>query len=174
MDILSKFRIVQDFKPGVNFYDVSTLLLDPAAMREVIGQFHSRLEGYEPDLIVGIDARGFLFGTQLAQDLGVAYAMARKAGKLPGKTVSQEFYKEYDQDKGPDVLAIQPDLVSQFKRVVIVDDLLATGGTMAAVEQLVKGVGAEVVAMACVIELEGLNGRDKLEGPLEALVRAPA
>lgn len=174
MDILSKFRIVQDFKQGVNFYDVSTLLLDPAAMREVIGQLHARLESYEPDLILGIDARGFLFGTQLAQDLGVAYAMARKSGKLPGKTIREEFYKEYDQDQGPDTLEIQPDLVGQFNRVVIIDDLLATGGTMAAAEKLVEQVGAQVVATACVIELDGLGGRDKLTAPFEALVMAPA
>ncbi|MEM7679935.1 MAG: adenine phosphoribosyltransferase [Pseudomonadota bacterium] len=169
MDILSYFRVVTDFKPGVNFYDISTLMLDPAAMREVIAQLHERIEPYEPDLIMGIESRGFLLGTQLAQDLGVAYAMVRKGGKLPGETISEE----YDLEYGSDTMEIQPDLVGQFSRVVIVDDLLATGGTMAAAEKLVAKAGADVVATACIIELDGLNGRDKLEAPFEALIKAP-
>lgn len=169
MSILDHFRIVKDFKPGVNFYDISTLLLNPKAFNEVIEGLAERLKSYEPDLVMGIEARGFLLAPGIAQTLGVPTAMVRKEGKLPGQAIS----KRYDLEYGSDTMQIQPDLVGQFKRVVIVDDLMATGGTMAAAEALVQNCGAFVVATACIIELDGLNGREKIEAPFEALVKAP-
>lgn len=171
MNIQDHIRIVPNFpKDGINFYDIATLLNHPAAWRETIARLHSLAEDYQPDLIMGIESRGFLVAAPLAMEMGCSFGMVRKKGKLPGQTLGLK----YDLEYGHDEIEIQPDLVPAGARVLIVDDLLATGGTMHAAEQLIQKAGAKVVANLCVIELEGLNGAAKLSSPFTALVRCPA
>ena len=171
MNIADYIRVVPDFpKEGINFYDISTLLGHPGAWREAVAQMRARIESYQPDMILGIESRGFLAAGPLAMALGCGFGMIRKAGKLPGETVSYEYELEY----GTDVIEFQPDLIAQGTKVVLVDDLLATGGTMAAAENLMAQSQIIVVANAVLIELEGLGGRDKLHAPLEALLELPA
>lgn len=171
MNIEDHIRIVPGFpKPGINFYDISTLLAHPAAWRETIRQLKAKVEIYRPDMLMGIEARGFLFAAPLAHEIGCGFGMVRKKGKLPGKTLSYAYKLEY----GEDVIEIQPDLVKPGSRIVLIDDLLATGGTMQAAEQLITKAGSKVVAAVCVVELEGLQGRAKLSCPFEALLNCPA
>ena len=171
MNIQDHIRIVPDFpKDGINFYDIATLLAHPEAWRATIAQLKERVSAYEPDMLMGIESRGFLVAAPLAHEIGCGFGMVRKKGKLPGETLSYE----YDLEYGSDVIEIQPDLVKPGSRIVLVDDLLATGGTMSAAETLIKQSGAEVVASFCIIELDGLNGRDKLQAPFEALLSCPA
>ncbi len=171
INIEDHIRVVPDFpKAGINFYDIATLLAHPAAWRETIGQLYEMVGAYEPDMLMGIDARGFLVAAPLALELGCGFGMIRKKGKLPGETLSFS----YDLEYGSDEIEIQPDLIAPGAKIVIVDDLLATGGTMHAAEQLVEKAGAEVLAGICVVELEGLGGRDKLSAPFESLLCCPA
>ena len=171
MNLEDYIRIVPDFpKKGVNFYDIATLLGHPAAWREAIAQMHDRVESYQPDMVMGIESRGFLIAGPLAMALGCGFGMVRKAGKLPGEVLSYE----YDLEYGSDVIEIQPDLVAAGTKVLLVDDLLATGGTMAAAESLLAEAQVIVVANAVLVELEGLGGRDKLTAPFEALLELPA
>ncbi len=171
MNIQEHIRIVPDFpKPGINFYDIATLLAHPAAWREAIAQLKDKIESYQPDMLMGIESRGFLVAAPLAMELGCGFGMVRKAGKLPGKTLSYS----YDLEYGSDTIEIQPDLIEKDANIVLVDDLLATGGTMAAAEALLTQAGANVIANIAIIELEGLGGRDKLTAPFEALLTCPA
>lgn len=171
MNILNAIRIVPDFpKPGINFYDIATLLANPAAWRETIGLMREKIESYRPDMLMGIESRGFLVAAPLAMEMGVGFGMIRKKGKLPGKTISYE----YDLEYGSDVIELQPDLIPQGSNIVLVDDLLATGGTMAAATKLIEQAGSKVSAGACIIELDGLGGRNKLSCPFEALFSCPA
>ncbi|MEZ5814691.1 MAG: adenine phosphoribosyltransferase [Alphaproteobacteria bacterium] len=171
MNIQEHIRIVPDFpKAGINFYDIATLLAEPAAWREAIGKMRRLAESYRPDMLMGIESRGFLMAAPLAYEMGCGFGMVRKAGKLPGRVLSHEYTLEY----GNDVIEIQPDLVHAGARVVLVDDLLATGGTMAAAEELIHKTGAHVVANICLIELDGLEGRGKLGAPFEAVLKCPA
>lgn len=171
MNILDHIRIVPDFpKAGINFYDVATLLAHPAAWRETIGQLHEIVEAYQPDMLMGIESRGFLVAAPLALELGCGFGMVRKKGKLPGQTLGFS----YDLEYGSDEIEVQPDLIPDGARIVIVDDLLATGGTMHAAEQLITQAGAQVQACVCIIELEGLGGRDKLSAPFETLLKCEA
>lgn len=171
MNIQEHIRIVPDFpKPGINFYDIATLLAHPAAWREAIAQLKDKIESYQPDMLMGIESRGFLVAAPLAMELGCGFGMVRKAGKLPGKTLSYS----YDLEYGSDTIEIQPDLIARGAKIVLVDDLLATGGTMAAAEALLTQAGASVIANIAVIELEGLGGRDRLSAPFEALLSCPA
>src|SRR5262245_4101765 len=171
MNIQDHIRIVPDFpKAGINFYDIATLLAHPQAWRETVRQLKERIAPYKPDMLMGIEARGFLVAAPLAHELGCGFGMVRKKGKLPGKTLSYSYTLEYGQD----VIEIQPDLVKPGSRIVLVDDLLATGGTFHAAEQLVTKAGSSVVAAACIVELDGLKGRSKLSCPLEALLKCPA
>lgn len=171
MNIRDHIRIVPNFpKDGINFYDIATLLNNPAAWRDAIAQLRYKIEPYNPDMLMGIESRGFLVGAALAMDMGISFGMVRKKGKLPGATLGHKYTLEYGEDE----IEIQPDLVPAGAKVVIVDDLLATGGTMGAAEDLILKAGAKVVANACLIELEGLDGRKKIKAPLEALVQAPA
>lgn len=171
MNIQEHIRIVPDFpKPGINFYDIATLLAHPAAWREAIAQLKDKIESYQPDMLMGIESRGFLVAAPLAMELGCGFGMVRKAGKLPGKTLSYS----YDLEYGSDTIEIQPDLIAKGAKIVLVDDLLATGGTMAAAEALLTQAGASVIANIAVIELEGLDGRNKLTAPFEALLSCPA
>ena len=171
MNILDHIRIVPDFpKPGINFYDIATLLAQPAAWRETIAQLAQRAESYEPDMILGIESRGFLVAAPLALELGIGFGMIRKKGKLPGETMEYS----YDLEYGSDVIELQPDLIPDGAKIVIIDDLLATGGTLQAAEHLVQKAGGKVEASMCIIELEGLGGAEKLSAPFEALLKCPA
>lgn len=171
MNIQDHIRIVPDFpKPGINFYDIATLLKNPQAWRETIARLERLTDQFKPDLLMGIEARGFLVASALAHEMNLGFGMIRKAGKLPGQTLSHSYSLEY----GEDTIEIQPDMVPAGARVVIVDDLLATGGTMHAAEVLVQKTGAHVVGHIAVIELDGLNGRDKLDAHFEALLKCPA
>ncbi|MEM7650531.1 MAG: adenine phosphoribosyltransferase [Pseudomonadota bacterium] len=171
MNIQDHIRVVPDFpKPGINFYDIATLLAHPSAWREAIAQMRDIAEDYQPDMLMGIESRGFLMAAPLALEMGCGFGMVRKAGKLPGEILSHKYSLEY----GEDVIEIQPDLIQEGTKVALVDDLLATGGTMQAAEALLTNAGAEIVVNLCLIELEGLGGRDKLKAPFEAVLRRPA
>jgi adenine phosphoribosyltransferase len=167
MNIKDHIRSIPDFpKPGVVFYDISTLLAHPAAWRETVERLAGHLRPLKPDLLAGIESRGFLVAAPLAFHLGCGFIMVRKAGKLPG-TVARH---AYDLEYGNDVIEIQADAVRPGQRVVVIDDLVATGGTTAATIDLVRRQGAEVVGAACIIELNFLKGRGKIDVPFTALV----
>ena len=167
MDIKDHIRGVPDFpKPGILFYDISTLLADPDAWQVTMGRLAKLVSRHAPDVLAGIESRGFLVAAPLALKLGLGFVMVRKKGRLPGTTVRHEYSLEY----GTDTIEIQSDAVKSGQRVVILDDLLATGGTLAAASQLFRKVGADVVGTACIIELTFLAGRSKLDVPFDALV----
>lgn len=167
MEIRDHIRTIDDFpKPGILFYDISTLLAHPQAWRHTVDLLAVATRQHQPDLLVGIESRGFLVAAPLALQLGCGFIMARKQGKLPGATISHTYELEY----GTDTIEIQADAVEAGSRVVIIDDLLATGGTTAATIALLRSVGADVRAAAFIIELIGLGGRDKLDVPLTVLV----
>ncbi|MBN8732656.1 MAG: adenine phosphoribosyltransferase [Acidobacteria bacterium] len=157
----SLIREVPDFpKPGINFYDITTLLKDASGLAATIGGLEKAARTAPVDLVLGIEARGFFFAPAVATALGVGFVPVRKPKKLPAKTVSQEYALEY----GTDTLEIHEDAIQPGQRVLIVDDVLATGGTAAAVAQLVEKLGGTVAGLAFVIELDFLNGRSKLNG----------
>ncbi len=163
MDIKDHIRTIPDFpKPGILFYDVSTLLAHADAWQVTTGRLARKISGHQPDILAGIESRGFLVAAPLALKLGLGFIMIRKKGKLPGKTVPHEYKLEY----GTDIVEIQEDAIEPGQRVVILDDLLATGGTLSASVQLLRNVGAEVVGGACIIELSFLKGPDKIHIPL--------
>ncbi len=167
MDLKEHIRGIPDFpKPGILFYDIATLLRHADAWQVAMGRMAKAVRAYQPDLLAGLESRGFLMAAPLALKLGCGFIMLRKRGKLPGATVRLEYALEY----GSDCIEIQADAVEQGQRVVIVDDLLATGGTMAAGIQLLRRVGAVVPAAAALIELTFLNGRSRLDVPFESLV----
>lgn len=167
MEIRDHIRTIEDFpKPGILFYDISTLLAHPQAWRHTVDLLAVAIRQHQPDLLVGIESRGFLVAAPLALQLGCGFIMARKQGKLPGPTISHTYELEY----GTDTIEIQEDAVAAGSRVIIIDDLLATGGTTAATIALLRSVGADVRAAAFIIELNGLGGRDKLDVPLTVLV----
>lgn len=168
IDLAALIRNVPDFpKPGIQFKDITTLLLKPAAFQEIVDGWKARYENQNLDAIVGVDARGFIFGGALAYAMGLPFVPVRKKGKLPAECVTEEFELEY----GTDTVEMHTDALTAGSRVVVVDDLLATGGTVAAVARLAQRVGAEVVEAAFVVELPLLKGRDKLSGiPVHSLV----
>ena len=169
--IQDHIRIVPDFpKPGINFYDIATLIAHPAAFQLAVQALKVKATALRPDKLMGVEARGFLFAAPLAAAMGCGLGMVRKKGKLPGETLSYSYALEY----GTDTVEVQPDLIAKGERILLIDDLLATGGTLAAAENLLNQAGAEVVGALCVIELEGLNGRVKLNCPFEALLQCPA
>jgi len=160
-DLKKAIREVPDFpKEGILFYDITTLLADPGAFRKVVDHLAERYKDKKPDRIVAIDARGFIFGGALAYVLGTGFTPVRKKGKLPGETVKASYELEY----GVDEVEMHRDQVCKGERVVVIDDLLATGGTAKAVADLVGQCGGEVIEYAFLIELDFLKGRDKLEG----------
>jgi adenine phosphoribosyltransferase len=168
MDLKAHIRQIPDFpKPGILFYDISTLLQAPAAWREAVDQLAARVAPFRPDRLVGIESRGFIVAAPLAVHLGIGFGMVRKRGKLPGSVVSHAYSLEY----GMDSIEISADLIESGSRVVVVDDLVATGGTAAATLELLRKIGAEPVAAVFLIELTGLNGRAKLDVPVEALLQ---
>src|SRR5690606_22700416 len=159
MDLKSYIRVVPDFpKEGVRFKDITTLLKDGAAYRAAINQMKKTVEHLDIDVIAGPEARGFVIGAPLAYSLGIGFVPIRKAGKLPGETVEANYDLEYGQDS----LAMHQDAIKPGQKVLLADDLLATGGTIATSVQLVEKLGAEVIGAAFLIELNYLNGREKL------------
>jgi adenine phosphoribosyltransferase len=157
----TKIRHVPDFpKAGILFYDITTLLQEPAGFRAAIDEVTRPFEGQGIELVVGIESRGFIFGAAVADRLGAGFVPVRKPGKLPSRTVRQSYALEY----GTDSLEMHDDAVRAAQRVLIVDDLLATGGTARATMDLVKKLGGHVHGLAFLIELVGLNGRQRLEG----------
>jgi adenine phosphoribosyltransferase len=167
MDLKNHIRGVPDFpKPGILFYDISTLLRDADAWQVTVGRLARVVSVHQPDLLAGVESRGFLIAAPLAVKLGVGFIMLRKRGKLPGATIGHDYALEY----GTDRIEIQADAVQPGQRVVVVDDLLATGGTMAAGIHLLRNVGAVVPAAAALIELTFLNGRSRLDVPFASLV----
>ncbi|MEP7362625.1 MAG: adenine phosphoribosyltransferase [Acidobacteriota bacterium] len=154
-------REVPDFpKPGINFYDITTLLKDGKGLSETIGGLVTAARTSPVDVVLGIEARGFFFAPAVAVALGVGFVPVRKPKKLPAQCVAEEYALEY----GTDTLEIHADAIEPGQRVLIVDDVLATGGTAAAVAKLVGRLGGTVAGLAFVIELDFLNGRSKLEG----------
>ena len=159
IDLRSFIRDVPDFpKPGVLFRDITPLLLDSQAYRYVIDEFSRRIGERQPDAIIGIESRGFLFGAPVAYNLGVPFVPVRKAGKLPSERMSVEFALEYGESQ----LDVHVDALARGQRVVVVDDLLATGGTASAAGKLVELLGATVQAFFFVVELSALGGRERL------------
>jgi len=167
MDLKQHIRSIPDFpKPGILFYDISTLLSHPHAWRATVERLAGALRPHEPDLLVGIESRGFLVAAPLAYQLGRGFAMVRKMGKLPGRTVRFT----YDLEYGTDTIEIQEDAITPGQRVVVLDDLVATGGTMQAAIDLVRQRGGDVVAAGCIIELNFLRGRDRIDVPFTSMV----
>ncbi|MBC7800619.1 MAG: adenine phosphoribosyltransferase [Gemmatimonadaceae bacterium] len=167
MDLKDHIRGVPDFpKPGILFYDISTLLRNPDAWQVAMGRLAGIVRAHQPTLLAGIDARGFLLAAPLATKLGCGFIMLRKRGKLPGPVIGIDYGLEY----GTDRIEVQADAVPPGARVVVVDDLLATGGTMTAGIALLRQVGAIVPAAVAMIELTFLGGRARLEVPFEALI----
>jgi adenine phosphoribosyltransferase len=157
----AKIRHIPDFpKPGILFYDITTLLNDAEGFRGTVGALASPYRLERVDQVVGIESRGFILGAAVANHLGVGFVPIRKPGKLPSKTYREEYALEY----GTDRLEIHEDAVSRGQRVLVVDDVLATGGTAKAASALVRRAGGELVGLAFLIELNFLKGRDKLTG----------
>ncbi len=168
MDLKDHIRSIPDFpKPGILFYDISTLLAHADAWQVALGRLAKMVGQYQPDILAGIESRGFLVAAPLASRLGLGFTMIRKKGKLPGDIIGHDYELEY----GTDTIEIQSDAIEKGQRVVILDDLLATGGTLAASIELINKVGGKVAGTACIIELTFLNGRDRLNDvPFNSLV----
>lgn len=167
MDLKQHIRQIPDFpKPGINFFDISTLIRHSVAWRTTIERMVALVAPWKPELLATIDSRGFLVAAPLAIPLNCGAVMIRKRGKLPGKVISMSYGLEY----GTDTIEMQADAVAHGQRVVIVDDLLATGGTIAAAAKLLREAGANVVGATCIIELSFLKARAKLDMPFAALV----
>ncbi len=161
MNLKSLIREVPDFpKPGISFKDITTLLKNGEALTYVIDQFAAHFKDAAPDLIVGAESRGFTIGAPLAYKLGKGFVLVRKPGKLPAAVERVS----YDLEYGQDALEIHKDAIKPGERVLIVDDLLATGGTISATAELVKRLGGKIVGFAFIIELTPLKGREKLAG----------
>ena len=160
-DLKGRIRNIPDFPiKGVIFRDISTLIRDPEAYRFTINHLYERYKERELDLLIGIESRGFIFGGALADRLGIGFIPARKPGKLPWDTIEES----YDLEYGKATLQIHSDAIKKGERVLILDDLLATGGTLAATAKLVEKLGGVIEEIAIIIELIFLNGRQKLPG----------
>lgn len=168
MDLKSLIRDIPDFpKPGILFRDITTLLNHAEGWRALVDQLTDRCRDYNPDYIIGIESRGFILGAPLAYQLGVGFIPVRKPGKLPAAVYSQEYELEYGRDR----IEMHQDAFPAGSKVLIVDDLIATGGTAAAAAQLVTQAQGDLVAYAFVVELLALNGRANLpEAPIVTLV----
>ncbi|KAK1436643.1 hypothetical protein QVD17_02425 [Tagetes erecta] len=166
--ISSSIRVIPDFpKPGIMFQDITTMLLDPVAFKDTIDLFVERYREKNISVVAGVEARGFIFGPPIALAIGAKFVPMRKPNKLPGAVISEEYSLEYGTDK----MEMHVGAVQTGERVLVVDDLIATGGTLVAAVKLLERVGADVVECACVIELSDLKGRDRLGGkPLFVLV----
>jgi len=170
MDNLRKLiREVPDFpKPGINFYDITTLLQDPEGLKNTIEALYGLIAGEKIDTVIGVESRGFIFAAPLAYHLNAGFVPVRKPKKLPAEKVSVS----YDLEYGQDTLEMHKDAVGEGHKVLIVDDLLATGGTAKAVVDLVESLGGEIVGLLFVVELDFLNGREKFNGyDVRSLIR---
>ena len=157
----AKIREIPDFpKPGILFYDITTLLKDAAAYKEAIGEMLDPYRGEQIDLVVGMESRGFIFSAPMAYELDAGLVPVRKLGKLPAETLSVEYALEY----GSNTLEIHRDTIQPGQRVLVVDDLLATGGTVHGTIELIERLKGEIVGLAFLVELDFLHGRDRLEG----------
>ena len=161
MDLKQHIRHVPDFpKPGILFYDITTLLKNAEGLKTTIDRLAAPYQGAKIDAVIGIESRGFILGSAVAERLGAGFIPVRKPGKLPAKAIKET----YDLEYGTDALEMHADAISKGERVLIVDDVLATGGTAAAAVQLVKKGGGELQGLAFLIELTGLQGKLKLPG----------
>ena len=160
-DLTAHIRDIPDFpKPGILFKDITPLLLDADALSEAVAQLAGWARPLDVDFVVAAEARGFILGAAIARDLGVGFVPARKPGKLPHETISAEYILEY----GVDALELHADALADGARVLLHDDLLATGGTARALAELIEGTGARIAGCAFLVELAFLRGRDRLEG----------
>lgn len=167
INLKDHIRSLPDFpKPGITFYDIGTLLAHGAAWRETVDRLTGIVAPLKPDVLIGIESRGFLVAAPLATALGIGFVMVRKKGKLPGQTISYQ----YDLEYGRDTIEIQEGVIEKGQRAIICDDLLATGGTAAAATALVRQVGAEVIHALFIVELAFLAGRKKLDVPVTSLI----
>jgi len=161
VDLKDFIRSIPGFpREGIVFRDITPLLADGAALKEASKLMADHFRDKSPELVVGAEARGFIFGTAVALELGIGFAPVRKPGKLPARTVEYSYELEY----GTDTLTMHWDAVKPGQKVLLVDDLLATGGTMEACAHMVEQLGGEIIGCAFVVELSALNGRDKLKG----------
>lgn len=161
MNLKETIRIIPDFpKPGIQFIDITTMLKDGKALGQAFDELAALVGHLEVDLLVGPEARGFLIGAPLAYKMGAGFVPVRKSGKLPGEVIEASYQLEY----GMDTLQIHKDAISPGTRVLVVDDLLATGGTVWSAAELVRSLGGEIVGFAFLVELTFLQGRDKLGG----------
>jgi len=159
MDLKNYFRIVPDFpKKGINFIDITTVLKDKVAFNEALNQLYSQISNLKVDKVVAIESRGFIFGSLLAQKLNAGFVPVRKPGKLPAEKISENYSLEY----GTDALEIHKDAIESGEKILIHDDLLATGGTVEAVCKMVEKLGGEIAGILFLVELSFLNGREKL------------
>ena len=167
-ELAARIREIKDFPTeGILFRDITTLLKDGRAWASVIEHLTARYRAAPVDVVVGVESRGFIFGGALARELGTGFVPVRKRGKLPARTIEEEYALEY----GRDVLAMHDDAIRPGQRVLAVDDLLATGGTMAATLRLIERLGGQVVGVAFLIELAFLKGRERLRGhAIESLI----
>jgi adenine phosphoribosyltransferase len=160
MDLKSEIRVVENFpEEGISFKDITTVLKDPKLLRESIDLMCSKFEDLNIDIVVGPESRGFIFGTPIAYKLNAGFVPVRKPGKLPAETVAYS----YDLEYGRDTLEIHKDSIKKGQKVLVVDDLLATGGTVSATAKLVEMLGGEVVGLGFFIELTELSGREKIK-----------
>ncbi len=161
MDLARTIRSVPDFPvEGILFYDITTMLKNPEAFKESVDQLVNYYQETEVDIVIGVESRGFIFGTPLAYKLGAGFVPVRKPGKLPAEKLAESYELEY----GTNTLEIHKDAIEQGQKVLVVDDLLATGGTAKATCNLVEKLGGQVVGVAFVIELNFLKGREQLKG----------
>ena len=160
-DLGEHIRDIPDFpKPGILFKDITPLLLDASALSDAVGELADWARPLDVDFVVAAEARGFILGAAIARDLGVGFVPARKPGKLPHETISAEYILEY----GVDALEMHADALADGARVLLHDDLLATGGTARALAELIEGTGAQIAGCAFLVELAFLGGRDRLTG----------
>jgi len=167
MELAPFIRDIPDFpKPGIIFKDITPLLGDPAALKDTVEQLIAPFENEGIEIVTGVESRGFIFAAAAAIRLGAGFVPIRKPGKLPADTIAESYELEY----GTDTVEIHSDAIAPGQKVLMLDDLLATGGTMSAACKLVKKLGGEIVSSGFVIELGFLNGRDKLECPVHSLM----
>lgn len=168
IDLKAHIRCIPNFpKPGIGFYDISTLLAAPQAWRVAMDRLALLLRPYQPQMLAGIESRGFLVAAPLALQLGCGFMMVRKRGKLPGDVVAHD----YDLEYGTDTIEIQQDAVRPGQTVIVLDDLIATGGTLAASIALIEKIGGHVAAAATIMELSFLGGRDTISKPFHSLLQ---
>ena len=168
LNLKEHIRGIQDFPiPGILFYDISTLLSNPKAWSFALDELEKIVSEWNPEILAGIESRGFLLASALADRMDLPMPMIRKKGKLPGDVISYE----YDLEYGTDIIEIQSDALAAGSKVVILDDLLATGGTLKASIELCEKVGANVIGSAVIIELEFLNGKENMQKTVKSLVK---